>query len=61
MQRPNRKEGESAILSGRERLAAEDVFMPIAIGSNGKELEVADISDWTERILQRRLAVVTDR
>ncbi len=60
MQRPNRKEGESAILSGRERLAAEDVFMPIAVGSNGKELEVADISDWTERILQRRLAIVTD-
>ena len=60
MMRPNRKEGESAILSGRERLAAEDVFMPAAFDNNGKEIDVASIGDWTERILQRRLAVVTD-
>ena len=60
MKRPNRQEGESAILSGRERLAAEDVFMPAAIGPDGKEPEVADIGDWTERVLQRRMAVVTD-
>ena len=60
MMRPNRKEGESAILSGRERLAAEDVFMPAAFDDNGKEIDVASIGDWTERILQRRLAVVTD-
>ena len=38
MMRPNRKEGESAILSGRERLAAEDVFMPAAFDDNGKKL-----------------------
>ena len=60
MRRLNRKEGETAILSGRERLAAEDVYMPAATGSNGNEPEVADIGDWTERILQRRLAIVTD-
>ena len=60
MKRPNRKEGESAILPGRERLAAEDVFMPTARGQNGREPEVADIGDWTEKILQRRIAVVTD-
>ena len=60
MRRPNRKEDESAILNGRERLAAEDVFMPAATDSEGKEIEVADIGDWTERILQRRLAIVTD-
>jgi hypothetical protein len=60
MRRPNRKQGETAILNGRERLAAEDVFMPAATDSEGKEIEVANIGDWTERILQRRLAIVTD-
>jgi hypothetical protein len=34
--------------------------MPAATDSEGKEIEVADIGDWTERILQRRLAIVTD-
>tara|TARA_B100001063_G_scaffold99040_1_gene92579 strand:- start:3565 stop:7158 length:3594 start_codon:yes stop_codon:yes gene_type:complete len=60
MRRTNRKQGETAILNGRERLAAEDVFMPAATDSEGKEIEVANIGDWTERILQRRLAIVTD-
>ena len=60
MKRANRKEGESAILPGRDRLAAEDVYMPAARGADGREPEVADIGDWTERILQRRMAIVTD-
>lgn len=60
MRRPNPKEGESITLTGRERLALEDVYVPAAVDGNGKEPEVADIGDWSERILQRRLAVVTD-
>jgi hypothetical protein len=47
-------------LTAESVLAAEDVFMPAATDSEGKEIEVADIGDWTERILQRRLAIVTD-
>lgn len=60
MRRPKPEDGKSIVLSGRERLALEDVYVPAAVDKEGKEPEVADIGDWTERVLQRRLAVVTD-
>lgn len=56
MGRRNRKPGEPAAYSGGERFAAEDLYMPIPV----PEPRPASIGEYSERILQRRLMVVTD-
>ncbi|MEM7385621.1 MAG: hypothetical protein AAF514_11815 [Verrucomicrobiota bacterium] len=45
MRRPNRKEAESAVLTGRERLAMEDVTMPAAIGPDVSQCSSRNFSE----------------
>ncbi|MEM7234476.1 MAG: hypothetical protein AAF517_20015, partial [Planctomycetota bacterium] len=56
LRRPNPKEGESRIFSGRERAQQEDVFVPIP----DPEPKPGSIGEFSERVLQRRLTLVTD-
>ncbi len=56
MRRQNRKPEETPVYSGAERARLEDVHVPIP----DPEPEPASIGEYSERVLQRRLMVVTD-
>ena len=56
IRRHNRKPGEPAVYSGVERLRLEDVYLSTPV----PEPEPASIGEYSERILQRRLMIVTD-
>ena len=56
IRRPDRKPGEPAAYSGKERLQLEDVYL----STPDPEPESASIGEYSEPILQRRLMVVTD-